>query len=207
MNAGHHPIDCVLGVADTVAHRPVTATRDRLLRAAMALLLTRGYADTNIDRICRAAGTSYTTFTNHFGRKRHIAHEVADTLATRATHRISRTIPRDTDHLITTLAIWASILATRPGWVSLELALAALDDTSRTEVSDRVSVIGDALNELLTATTSFDTSAPRIDVDLVVSFLLTVVIGMTVQHDNGIETTISGIRPQIELILRAAQLP
>ncbi|MFF0528683.1 TetR/AcrR family transcriptional regulator [Nocardia amikacinitolerans] len=69
----------MLGTADTDAHRPVTATRDRLLRAAMELLLTRGYADTNIDRICRAAETSYSTFTNHFGRKRHIAHEVADT--------------------------------------------------------------------------------------------------------------------------------
>ncbi|MFF0528684.1 hypothetical protein ACFYT3_09850 [Nocardia amikacinitolerans] len=60
---------------------------------------------------------------------------------------------------------------------------------------------------MLTATTSFDTSRPRIDVDLVVSFLFTVVIGMSVQHANGIQTTISGIRPHIELILRAAQLP
>ncbi|TQM32709.1 TetR/AcrR family transcriptional regulator [Nocardia bhagyanarayanae] len=205
MNVDHQPIDCVLGAADTDAQLPLTATRDRLLRAATELLLTRGYADTNIHRICRAAGTSYSTFTHYFGRKRHIAHEVADTLATRATHRISRTIPRDTDHLITTLAIWASILATRPGWVSLEFALAALDDTSRTEVSDRVGVIGDALTELLTATT-FDTSGPRIDVDLVVTFLFTVVIGMSVQHDNGIDTTISGIRPHIELILRTAQL-
>ncbi|WP_435593542.1 TetR/AcrR family transcriptional regulator [Nocardia sp. bgisy118] len=207
MNLDQHPTDCALGAADTNAHRPVTATRDRLLRAATELLLTRGYADTNIDRICRAAGTSYSTFTNHFGRKRHIAHEVADTLATRATHRILQTIPRDTDHLITTLAIWASILATRPGWVSLELALATLDDTSRTEVSDRVAVIGNAVTELLTATISFESSGPKIDVDLVVSFLFTVVVGMTVQHNNGIDTTISGIRPQIELILRAAQLP
>ncbi|MCP2289423.1 hypothetical protein [Nocardia amikacinitolerans] len=39
------------------------------------------------------------------------------------------------------------------------------------------------------------------------SFLFTVVIGMTVQHNNGIQATISGIRPQIELILRDAQLP
>ncbi|MEV0027875.1 TetR/AcrR family transcriptional regulator [Nocardia sp. NPDC050793] len=207
MNLDHHRTDCALGAADTAAAQPATAARDRLLVAATQLLLTGGYADTNIDRICRAAGTSYSTFTHHFGRKRHIAHEVADTLATRATHRILATIPRDTDHLITILAIWASMLASRPGWVSLEMALAALDDTSRREVSDRVAVIGDSVTELLTATVGFEPSEPRLDVDLVVSFLFTVVIGMTVQHDNGISTTISGIRPQIELILRAAQLP
>ncbi|WP_068056289.1 TetR/AcrR family transcriptional regulator [Nocardia xishanensis] len=205
MNLDQHRPDCVLGAADTGARGPVSAARGRLLRAATELLLTRGYADTNVDRICRAAGTSRSSFAHYFGRKRHIAHEVADTLATRTTHRVARTVARDTDHLITILAIWASVLVTRPGWVSLELALAALDDTSRTEVSDRVAVIGDAVTELITATVSFDTSGPGIDVDLVVSFLLTAVIGMAVQHDNGIDTTISGIRPQIELILRAAQ--
>ncbi|MCP2320084.1 hypothetical protein APR12_005465 [Nocardia amikacinitolerans] len=69
-----------------------------------------------------------------------------------------------------------------------------------------LTLIGDAITELLTATVTFDPSEPKLDVDLAVSFLFTVVIGMTVQHDNGIQATISGIRPQIELILRAAQL-
>jgi len=51
----------------------VNGARERLLEAALTIIRTRGYADTSIDEICRAAGVTKGAFFHHFGSKEEMA--------------------------------------------------------------------------------------------------------------------------------------
>lgn len=53
---------------ETIAEKPATA-RERMLRAARDLILSRGYAAMTVDRVCAAAGVTKGGFFHHFGSK------------------------------------------------------------------------------------------------------------------------------------------
>jgi AcrR family transcriptional regulator len=180
-------------------------TRQRLLHAATQLLLTHGYTATSIDRIAHHAGCTRGTFFAHYGHKQQIGHDVAQTLTRHAVQRIRRFQPHDEDQLVTTLATWTSILVTRPGWIRLELDLADLDPPSRAQSTQRLNQLRDALRELLAHTTATAPHHPGTDLDITISFLLSVVVGMATQHTHNLGTPPTALRPHIELILRTAR--
>ncbi|MGY5309168.1 TetR/AcrR family transcriptional regulator [Nocardia gipuzkoensis] len=176
-------------------------TRQRLLAAATEFVLTHGYTATSIDRIAEHAGCTRGTFFAHFGHKQQIGHEVADTLARHAIQRIRRFRPCDGDHVITTLARWASILVRRPGWIRLEFDLADLDRSSRVQASQRLNQLRHTVRDMLAAVAAPDSS---IDLDVTISFLLSVVVGMATQNTRNLGVPQTAIRPHIELVLRTA---
>ncbi|MEV0299094.1 TetR/AcrR family transcriptional regulator [Nocardia sp. NPDC050710] len=176
-------------------------TRLRLLHAAADLFLTRGYTATTIDEIARHAGFTRGATYTYFPHKHRLAEEVAEDLCRHAVARIRCFQPRGFDHLVTTLATWAGLAVSRPGWVRLELDLAALRPASRADSTQRVTVLRAVIGELLAATA--DPNRRRGDPDLAVTFLLSVVVGMATQHANGLAIPAHRIRSQIELVLRA----
>lgn len=185
--------------------RRAAETREHFFRAATELFLTRGYAETSVKDICNGAGHGYNAFVAHFDSKQQIGHEVAEKLASRGAQRIQHASPRDTDHLITMLARWATILVTRPAWVCLELALAAIDDPSRAKATARVSLLRDAIGELV-VTTADKPRESRADIDNTMSFLVTTVIGTAIQYANGLEIAGETIGEHVRLILEAGGL-
>ncbi|MFI6779265.1 TetR/AcrR family transcriptional regulator [Nocardia sp. NPDC050412] len=174
--------------------------RQRLAHAATELFLANGFTATSIERITERAGCGRNTFFTHFSRKAVIGHDVADTLHHRALQRINRFHPTDTDQLITTLAMWTTILATRPGWARLELDLADLGIDSHAQTSRRLTHLRAAVTELLTTTMKSATSS--VDVETTVTLLASVAVGMADQRAHGL-TVPSAIRPHIERILHA----
>ncbi|MBF6339776.1 TetR/AcrR family transcriptional regulator [Nocardia abscessus] len=177
-------------------------TRQRLLHAGTELVLTHGYTATSIDRIAEHAGCTRGTFFAHFGHKQQIGHEVADTLARHAIQRVRRFQPCDGDHILATLARWASILVRRPGWIRLELDLADLDPSSRAQANQRLHHLRDTVRDMLATATAPPDS--RVDLDVTISFLLSVLVGMATQHTHNPGMPQTAIRPHIALILRTA---
>ncbi|WP_159848654.1 TetR/AcrR family transcriptional regulator [Nocardia sp. CY41] len=180
-------------------------TRQRLVHAAAELLLIHGYPATSIDRIAEHADLTSGEFFAHFNHKQQIAHDVADNLTRHALRRIHRFHPRDADQLVTTLARWAYILITRPGWIRLELELAERDKQSRADVICRRDQLHEAVRKLLTSTsTSTSTHDPSTDLDITVSFLLSTVVGMASPRAGDFDVTPATTRRRIELVLHAA---
>ncbi|MFF7941580.1 TetR/AcrR family transcriptional regulator [Nocardia gamkensis] len=177
-------------------------TRQRLLQSATKLLLTDGYTTTSIDRIAEHAGCTKGEFFTHFDHLQQIAHDVADTLTRHAIRRIGYFQPRDSDQLIATLARWASILITRPGWIRLELDLAALDPSSRTQVIWRRNQLRDEVRDLLTSGTG--PHDPNIDLDLTISLLLSMIVGMATPHTGDLLASRATTRDKVDLVLRSA---
>ncbi|MEV2226026.1 TetR/AcrR family transcriptional regulator [Nocardia vinacea] len=174
--------------------------RQRLAHAATELFLADGFIATSIERITERAGCGRNMLFTYFSGKAVIGHDVADALHRRALQRINRFHPTDTDQLITTLAMWTTILATRPGWARLELDLGDLDTDSHAQTNRRLTHLRNAVTELLTTTTKPATSS--IDVETAVTLLASVVVGMAEQRAHGLAVP-SAIRPHIERILRA----
>lgn len=185
--------------------RRTAETREHIFRAATELFLTRGYTETSVKDICERAGHGYSTFVAHFDSKQEIGHEVAQMLTNRGTQRIQHATAHDTDHLITMLARWATLLATRPGWVCLELALAAIGEPSRDEAAARARLLRDAIGELVvsTADTPRESGADIYDTT---SFLGTTVIGTAIQSANGLHISRKTIDEHVRLILQAGGL-
>lgn len=61
----------------------MTATKDRLLLAAEARFLLKGYSATTVDEICRDAGATKGAFFHHFKSKKDIVKEALDRHAER----------------------------------------------------------------------------------------------------------------------------
>ena len=59
----------------------VTATRDRLLQAAMEVFAERGYHGTTVDDVVEASMTSKGAFYHYFSSKQHVFLTLMDTLA------------------------------------------------------------------------------------------------------------------------------
>jgi TetR/AcrR family transcriptional repressor of nem operon len=55
-----------------------STTRDRLLDAAQALMLSKGYTATSVEEICTAAGLTKGSFFHHFEGKEHLGRVVAE---------------------------------------------------------------------------------------------------------------------------------
>lgn len=53
-------------------------TREKLLQAGLALMLSKGYAATTVDEICAAAGVSKGSFYHAFESKEHLALAILD---------------------------------------------------------------------------------------------------------------------------------
>ncbi|WP_067470557.1 TetR/AcrR family transcriptional regulator [Nocardia amamiensis] len=176
----------------------------RLLHAATELMLTHGYTATSIDRIAEHAGCTRGTFFAHFGHKQQIGHEVADTMARHAIQRIRRFQPCHGDHVVATLATWASILVRRPGWIRLELDLADLDPASRTQTNQRLNHLRDTIRDMLATATATAPPDSSVDLDVTISFLLSVLVGMATQHTHNLGMPQTAIRPHIALVLRTA---
>ncbi|WP_280186799.1 TetR/AcrR family transcriptional regulator [Nocardia gipuzkoensis] len=175
--------------------------RQRLVHAAAELLLTHGYTATSIDRIAEHAELTNGEFFAHFDHKGQIGHDVAESLNRHALRRIGSFHPRDADQLATTFARWAYILITRPGWIRLELELAALDKTSRAQVFWRRDQLRRAVGDLLTSTGTHD---PSTDLDTTVSFLLSTIVGMASPRASDFDVTPAAVRHRIELVLHTA---
>lgn len=185
--------------------RRAAETREHFFRTATELFLTRGYNETTVRDICKRAGRGYNAFVAHFDSKQQIGHEVAEMLTNRAAQRIQHATPHDTDHLITMLARWATILVTRPAWVCLELALAAIDDPGRAEATARARLLCDAIGELVSTTVDTPRESGA-DIDNTMSFLVTTVIGTAIQYANGLDITGQTIDKHVRLILQAGGL-
>ncbi|MCC3328290.1 TetR/AcrR family transcriptional regulator [Nocardia abscessus] len=194
------------GIPQTVTPPPRAVrkqrARQRLLQAATDLLLTDGYTVTSIDQIAEHAGYARSGFFAHFDHLQQIGHDVADRLTRHAIRRIGCFQPRDRDQLVTTLTRWASILITKPGWIRLELDLAALDPASRAQVIWRLNQLRDEVNHLLTSST--DLPDPSIDLDHKISYLLSMIVGMATQHTGDLHASRAPSRDKIELVLRTA---
>lgn len=72
-----HPIQrCPQNRADLGDERTSTpegtATRDRLLDAAIQIFVEKGFARSSVDQICRTAGTTKGAFFHHFGNKEEV---------------------------------------------------------------------------------------------------------------------------------------
>ena len=55
-----------------------SSTRDRLLDAAQALMLSKGYTATSVEEICTAAGLTKGSFFHYFEGKEHLGRAVAE---------------------------------------------------------------------------------------------------------------------------------
>ncbi|MFR9769338.1 TetR/AcrR family transcriptional regulator [Nocardia sp. SC052] len=184
--------------------RPVRKqrARQRLLQAATKLLLTDGNAATSIDQIAEHAGCTKGEFFAHFDHLQQIGHDVSDRLTRHAIRRIGCFQPRSGDQLVTTLALWASILITRPGWIRLELELAAIDSSSRAQVIWRLNQLRNEIRDLLTSSTHLPD--PCIDLDLTIPFLLAAIVGMATEHTGDLHTARTTTRDRVEFVLRTA---
>src|SRR3989337_1394291 len=58
--------------------RDGTATRERILSAAQALVIENGYAATSVDQVIAASGSSKGAFFHHFESKRALADALVD---------------------------------------------------------------------------------------------------------------------------------
>ncbi|WP_405180823.1 TetR/AcrR family transcriptional regulator [Nocardia sp. NBC_01377] len=173
-----------------------------LLNSATTLFLTLGYEQTGLARISTHAGHSEDTVRGYYTSKNDIGHDVADHLCHHALQRLHRTRPDDNAELVTVLSRWARIAIHRPGWLRLELALAAHDGDAPLQYSLRLSRIRTALTHLLTATIP---AAPGADNHQVTAdFLLTMVAGLTTLHPGDAHPDHLQISTQIELVLRGA---
>ncbi|MER7450345.1 TetR/AcrR family transcriptional regulator [Nocardia beijingensis] len=194
------------GITETVTPPPRAVrkqrARQRLLQAATELLLTDGYAATSIDQIAEHAGCTKGEFFAHFDHLQQIGHDVADRLTRHAIRRIGCFQPRSGDQLVTTLALWASILITRPGWIRLEFELAALGSASRAQVIWRLNQLRNEVGDLLTSSTHQPDLC--IDLDLTIPFLLSAIVGMATEHTGDIQVARATSRDMVEFVLRTA---
>jgi TetR/AcrR family transcriptional regulator, transcriptional repressor for nem operon len=72
--------DQVVGIVDDVA-RDGTATRLRIMDAAQALVIARGFSATTVDEVIAAAHTTKGGFFNHFPTKQALAHALMERYA------------------------------------------------------------------------------------------------------------------------------
>jgi TetR/AcrR family transcriptional regulator, transcriptional repressor for nem operon len=63
---------------------PPTATKTKLLDAALSLIRTKGYSATTVDDLCRAAGVTKGAFFHHFASKEALALAAADHFSARS---------------------------------------------------------------------------------------------------------------------------
>ncbi|MEU2258141.1 TetR/AcrR family transcriptional regulator [Nocardia xishanensis] len=176
--------------------------QQRLRAAATTVFLTYGYATTSIGRICAEAGSSRREFSRYFGTKHDAAHDIAGHLTRHALCRVQRCAPRDGEDLLAVLSVWTQLMITRPGWMWLELELAALDPRSHNEARDRAYRLRRAITELLARTPGL-AGPDREDSALAhtAELLITVVLGMTIQHTHATTLPASMIRQHLALIL------
>ncbi|MGW4330427.1 TetR/AcrR family transcriptional regulator [Nocardia sp. NPDC004573] len=194
------------GITDTITPPPRAVrkhhTRQQLLRSATKLLLTDGYTATSIDRIAEHAGFARSEFFGHFDHLQQIGHDAADRLTRHAIRRIGCFQPRSDDQLVTTLALWACILITRPGWIRLELELAALSSASRAQVIWRLNQLRNEVRDLLASSTH--QPDPCIDLDLTIPFLLSAIVGMAAENTGDLQVARATSRDKVEFVLRTA---
>ncbi|MEV0027873.1 hypothetical protein [Nocardia sp. NPDC050793] len=174
----------------------------QLLAATASLFLTRRYDATSVGFICVHADTRRGRFFRHFDHKYDAAHAVAAHLTGHALRRIDGFTPCDGEHLLATLTTWARLLATRPGWVWLELDLADLASLSRAEVHARAECLRRAVANLFARSPGLDASE-RTDSEReqLVSLLFTLVLGMAIQHTHATTLTTATVRSHLALIL------
>ncbi|GAA5079534.1 TetR/AcrR family transcriptional regulator [Nocardia iowensis] len=122
-----------------------TEIRQQLLRAATEPFLTRGFSATSIRQIIERAGVRRPSGIS----KIMIGHDVADAVCNQATARIHRFRPRDVDDLIAMLVTWTEVAMARPGWVRLELELAAHGNDGDHRAAQRSSQLRAAVVALL----------------------------------------------------------
>jgi TetR/AcrR family transcriptional repressor of nem operon len=127
--------------------------KDKILEAALRLLLSRGYAATTVDEICEAAGVSKGSFYHFFGTKEELGLAVLDQFSARNARLVDEGPYRDAadpmkralelvDHLIATASeMWGSgcLLGT------FALDLAETNPTIRKAVAEKFEGVAEGL--------------------------------------------------------------
>ena len=73
----------------------MAATRDRIVRAALKLLLQQAYEDVTLAAIAEAAGVSHQTVLNHFASKENVGAAAAEMLSRQTQEVRDRAVPDD----------------------------------------------------------------------------------------------------------------
>src|SRR5262245_60105525 len=73
----------------------MSATRDRIVQAALRLLLEQAYEDITLAAIAQASGVSHQTVLNHFAAKENVAAAAAEVLSRQTQAARDKATPSD----------------------------------------------------------------------------------------------------------------
>lgn len=128
--------------------------RDKLITAAEALMLSRGYASTSVDEICEAAGVSKGSFYHFFRTKEDLGLAVLDAFHARSGGIMAKGVKKSADPVDRSLALVDHIVDSAgvlwgKGCLlgSFALDLAETNPTIRKAVSDKFRQVAAALGE------------------------------------------------------------
>ncbi len=114
-------------------------TRTRIENAALQLLLQKGYRLTSIDNIVKLAGTTRTTFYDHFRSKSDLIHVVQERHIAPALINLCKKLDQQIPLSRTALREWFNDYAKT--WKRIHVFFEAYNDASRTDAEVAASIL------------------------------------------------------------------
>jgi AcrR family transcriptional regulator len=130
-------------------------TREKLLETARELFLRDGYLPTSLDRVAEAAGFSKGAVYSNFRNKDELCMAVLDDIRAERAMEIAELLraPSPEERLLA-FERWAKRVVGDPQWTMLELEFgvhAGRDPGLRSQLADRISMLGDTAGAAITA--------------------------------------------------------
>jgi AcrR family transcriptional regulator len=172
-------------------------TRDRLLRSAGELFLTEGFDTICLDRIATHAGYTRGAIVGIFTGKAEMGAAVLDELYRHVTERMRIVRITTADQLVTIVTTWGYRAVTRPGWIRLELSLAAdAAPAGSIPLARLITALGGWLScaaEDIGVQTAHGEEAAYV--------LMSLLAGLLTRHPDPAGITASLVRHRVELVL------